>query len=236
MKTFAFTLLFCLVAAAASAQVQPVLNEFVFNHTGVDDHEFIEIFGQPLTDFSAYSILAIEGDGTGAGVVDDVYTVGSTDAAGFWTTGFLTSELENGSQTLLLVLNFSGSQGNDLDTDDDGVLDSTPWDTVRDDVAVWDGGVSDRTYAGVVLNPSFDGGAFTVGGASRIPNGFDSDAIGDWVRNDFDGAGLPGFGGTFDLNEAMNTPGDVNSVLIPEPASLGLIGLAALLFVRRKRA
>jgi hypothetical protein len=56
-----------------------------------------------------------------------------------------------------------------------------------------------------------------VGGASRIPNGADTGAVGDWVRNDFDGAGLPGFSGTPDVGEALNTPGAVNVLITPPP-------------------
>jgi uncharacterized repeat protein (TIGR01451 family) len=44
---------------------------------------------------------------------------------------------ENGDNvTHMLVDNFTGSNGDDLDTDDDGILDSTPWDEVIDCVAL----------------------------------------------------------------------------------------------------
>ena len=58
--------------------------------------------------------------------------------------------LENGSISLLLVKDFTGSPGTDLDTDNDGVLDSTPWDSIVDAVAVSDGGSSDRHYFSLV--------------------------------------------------------------------------------------
>ncbi len=54
--------------------------------------------------------------------------------------------LENGTISLLLVKNFSGAFGDDLDTDNDGVFDSTPWDAIVDSVAVNDGGTGDVTY------------------------------------------------------------------------------------------
>lgn len=217
--TLALILMFSLVALSSSraANGVPVINEFVFNHTGTDTNEFVELFGTPNTDYSTFAILEIEGDSSGAGVVDGVFAVGTTDANGFWTTGFLDNEIENGTVTLLLVQNFTGSGGDDLDTDNDGVLDSAPWDSLVDDVAVSDGGSTDRTYSGVVLEGGFDGITFTPGGASRIPNGTDTDAVDDWVRNDFDGAGLPGFTGTLDLGEALNTPGASNQVVTPPP-------------------
>lgn len=203
--------------AAVAAPADPVINEFVFNHTGTDTHEFVEVFGDPSTDYSTLTILQVEGDGSGAGVIDSATPVGTTNASGFWTTTFLTNVLENGTVSLLLVEVFSGTVGMDLDTNNDGILDSTPWSAVVDDVAVSDGGSSDRTYASVVLAPGFDGNPFTPGGASRIPHGTDTDAVSDWLRNDFDGAGLPGFTGTPEIGEALNTPGGVNEAIIPPP-------------------
>jgi len=188
----------------------PLLNEFVHNHTGADTNEYVEVFGDPSTDYSAFTVLEVEGDSTGTGTIDGVFPIGTTDASGFWTTGFLNNQLENGTVTLLLVEGFSGSAGDDLDIDNDGALDATPWTRIVDDVTVFDGGLDDRAYSSVVLSPGFDGGSFMPGGASRIPNGTDTDSVNDWVRNDFDGVGLPSFVGTADSGEAINTPGAMN--------------------------
>lgn len=195
-----------------SEPTPPILNEFVFNHVGTDTHEYVEIFGDPNTDYSAYSILQIEGDGAGAGIVDSVHVVGTTDANGFWFTGFLTNVFENGTITLLLVKDFSGAVGNDLDTNNDGVFDVTPWSALVDDVAVSDGGTGDVTYSNTILAPGFGGSSFPPGGASRIPNGVDTDSAADWSLNDFDGEGLPGFVGTPEPGEALNTPGALNAL------------------------
>ncbi len=194
----------------------PLINEFVFNHTGSDTEAFIEVLAAPSTDLSAFTILEIEGDASSSGdtvsigVIDAVLPVGTTDSGGYWTDD---EDVENGTVTLLLVEGFSGSLNDDLDIDGDGVLESTPWTRIVDDVAVTDGGSLDQTYAGTVLDAAFDGGVFTVGGASRIPNGTDTDALVDWVRNDFDGYGFPGFVGTQQIGEAVNTPGTVNEVI-----------------------
>lgn len=213
-------LVIVLIPATTVAQsMDPVLNEFVFNHTGTDSHEYVEVFGAPSTDLSAYSILEIEGDGTGAGTVDGVYSVGSTDPSGFWDTGFLVGEFENGTVTILLVDGFSGANGDDLDTNNDGALDTTPWTSIADSVAIYDGGSTDWTYASVVLASGFDGMSFSPGGASRIPDGMDTDSTTDWVRNDFDGAGLPGFTGTPAVGEAINTPGSTNQLVSTGPTA-----------------
>ena len=184
-----------------------VINEFVFNHSSTDNSEFIEIFGDPNTDYSNLSLLMIEGDGSDAGTIDRVISVGTTDANGFWTTGFLSNQFENGTGTLLLVEGFTGSEGDDLDTNNDGSLNTTPWTSVVDSVAVSDGDVADRTYSETVLEPGINGNPFTVGGASRIPDGTDTDSAGDWARNEFTSPANPSQAAP---GEAVNTPGASN--------------------------
>ncbi len=204
-------------AGTSGAAVSPVINEFVANHTGTDTHEFIEVFGSPNSDYSLYTILEIEGDSYKAGIIDGVFPVGITDSNGYWTTPFLNNEIENGTVTYLLVQDFSGVAGIDLDADNDGTIDAgeLPWTSIVDSVAVHDNGSYDWTYAEVTLNRGFDGGAYTVGGASRIPSGRDTDSLSDWVRNDYDGEGLPGFSGTPEENEALNTSGTRNVLASP---------------------
>ncbi len=55
------------------------------------------------------------------------------------------------------------------------------------------------------------------GGASRIPDGYDTDAVSDWVRNDFDLAGIPDLTGSITLGEAYNTPGLPNMIYETPP-------------------
>ena len=199
----------------------PVINEFVANHTGADSEAFVEVFGDANTDYSALTVLEIEGDSSGAGVIDAVLPVGTTNGGGYWIDS---EDMENGTLTILLVENFSGSVGNDLDTDNDGTLDSTPWTRIVDDVAVSDGGFADKTYSSTVLAPFFDGNSFGAGGASRSPNGTDTDMAADWVRNDFDGFGFPGFPGSPALGEAENTPDAVNVAITVATDPLGACG------------
>ncbi len=192
--------------------VDPVVNEFVADHTGADSSEFVEFFGTPDNDYSTFTLLQVEGDSQDdPGAIDSLIVLGTTDADGFFVSPFTSDVLENGSMTLLLVEGFTGMAGDDLDTNDDGVLDSMPWTRVVDGVAVNDGGAADISYTPVILLPGFDGAGATVGGASRIPNGVDTNGIADWLRNDFDGAGIPALDpGTPVIGEAFNTPGSVN--------------------------
>lgn len=195
---------------------EPVINEFSASTTGTDI-EYVEIFGEPNTDYSAYTILEIEGDsGSAIGTIDEVISVGTTDASGFWQGSLPSNSLENGTITLLLVTNFTGALNDDLDTNDDGIFDITLWDSIVDGVAVNDGGAGDLTYAVPSLGVSYDGQPFAPGGASRYPDGIDTDISADWVRNDFDLAGIPGYDGTIVEGEAYNTPGLSNAVYMPD--------------------
>lgn len=221
--------LIAVIAAGAAMSQAIVINEFVLNHTGTDTNEFIEIFTTPNADLSGITLLTIEGDGTPAGVIDSVDALGTANANGYFTVS-KNNIFENGTITLMLVRGFSGAVTNDTDTNNDGVIDNALWSEIIDSVGIFDGGATDFNYTPTVLTPSFDGGSNTVGGASRLPNG-----TGSWVRNDFDGAGLPGFTGTPVLGEAYNTPNAVNEA-VPEPATMlaMLAGLGALAARRRK--
>jgi hypothetical protein len=223
-----------ILGAAASAQ-SVVINEFVLNHVGTDTNEFIELFGNPNESFSTLTILQVEGEGTGIGLVDTIDAGGTANATGFWTTAFFGNRWENGTLSLLLVSGFTGAVGNDLDTDNNGTFDITPWTSIVDSIAINDGTAGDITYGTTTLNNSFDGGTLSVGGASRIPNGVDTDATTDWMRNDFDGFGIPGFTGTPAVGEAVNTPNDFNQAAVPEPATMGALAIGALALLRRRK-
>jgi predicted extracellular nuclease len=208
------------VANCAPSTLEPKLNEFSASTVGTDV-EWVEVFGSTDTDYSAYTILEIEGDTTGAGVVDEVIPVGTTDAGGFWLQNLAANALENGTLSLLLVKDFTGALGDDLDTNNDGVFDITPWSALADGVSVNDGGTGDFTYGTPSLGVGYDGLPYAPGGASRYPDGYDTDADTDWVRNDFDLAGIPGYAGTIILGEAYNTPGAPNQIYVPPPEACG---------------
>jgi predicted extracellular nuclease len=224
-------LLVGLTMPLAAQPAEPIINEFSFNTVGSPDVEYIEIFGTPNTDYSNYRVIQVEGDAaTGfaavqPGLVDTIGVLGTTNAQGYFTVSYTNGELENGTTTLLLVKNATPNLVPvlDLDTNNDGTLDATPWDAIVDSVAVNDNGTGDVIYSSVVLMPNFDGGVFTPGGASRIPNGVDTNAVSDWKRNDFDLAGIAGFTGTPVVGEALNTPNAINQAvgsIVPPPPTV----------------
>ncbi len=204
------------------APATPVINEFSASTTGTDV-EYVELLAAASADLSTYAVLELEGDVTSSsgnpaptapGVVDHVITFGTADADGRALAALAANDLENGTISLLLVTGFGGALGDDLDANDDGTLELPEGVTLVDAVAVHDGTEGDVTYGGVVLGVAYDGLDFAPGGASRIPDGTDTDTSADWVRNDFNLAGIPGNEGTLVEGEAVNTPGAANSTTI----------------------
>lgn len=204
-------------AAVAVEPGQPVINEFSASTAGTDV-EYLEVLSDPGTDLSRYRILSVEGDAPVLGAVDRIEAIPAADPDGRSLITLPANALENGTMSLLLVSGTVPAAGSDIDANDDGVLDAAGL-TVIDAVAVNDGGAGDLTYGGTTLGVSYDGLPFAPGGASRIASGDtegaaegqDTDAASDWVRNDFDLAGIPTFTGTLAAGEAVNTPGAVNA-------------------------
>jgi hypothetical protein len=139
----------CLLSltVSAGAQVMPTLNEVVLNDISTDDQEFVEICWEPNMDLSAFTIIVIEADANSAtGNIDvAIGLTGLVGASGFYTVGdalitcadqtMAGGTLENGAMTMLLVRNFTGSVGMDIDTDDDGVADGPFPGQIVDSVA-----------------------------------------------------------------------------------------------------
>ena len=179
-----------------------VINEFVANDVGADDEEFVEIFGPPSTDLSNLTVISIDGDNTNEGVINGVFAMGTTDANGFFVTPLQADKIQNGTETLLLVDGFTGAVNDDIDAGDDGTIDNQVWTTTIDAVAVLDNGGT--TYADTAVIP-LDHSPQTgqTLGASRIPDGTDTDLPADWVPADV-AAITSGF--------ARVTPGAANAV------------------------
>ncbi|QEG23077.1 endonuclease/exonuclease/phosphatase family protein [Mariniblastus fucicola] len=152
-----------------------LLNEVYVNNPGTDSNlEFVELLAEPFSTFDDIWLLEIEGDGSAAGTVDNAQDLSSIVAGanglvllgdGYETSHPWTDEvsasttianleggsMENGTINFLLVSGFSGSVAMDLDANNDGTLDSTPWTVILDGIGWTDGGSSDHVYASVLL-------------------------------------------------------------------------------------
>lgn len=144
------TAAFLAAGLAPAANAQAVLSEIYFNPSGTDGgQEAIELSGTPSLDLTGWKILAIEGDGTAAGVVDQVLALdgsslgtnglllwrdGATvllpapDAATTLKVADFSPDIENGTNTYVLGFGTAPAVTTDLDTDGsggDGTLDIT---------------------------------------------------------------------------------------------------------------
>jgi hypothetical protein len=139
-----------LIGASGVAAQTVALSEIRIDQPSTDNDEYFELSGSAGTSLTGMTYLVI-GDGTGgSGVIEAVVdlTSQSIPGSGFFVaaestftlgTADLTTTLnfENSDNvTHLLVDGFVGSNGDDLDTDDDGTLDSTPWSSIVDCVGL----------------------------------------------------------------------------------------------------
>ncbi len=59
---FRYSLFLCATFAVIPIYAQ-VINEGVVGHAGTDNHEFLEVFGAPSTDYSNLTLVSLEGNG-----------------------------------------------------------------------------------------------------------------------------------------------------------------------------
>ncbi len=222
-----------------------LLNEVYVNNPGSDSNlEYIEILASPSTPLTDVWLLEIEGDGTGAGTIDNAQNLSSltTGSNGLvllgqnyanngtpWgsqvdaatTVANLTGgSIENGTVTFLLVEGFSGSNGTDLDTDNDGLFDSAPWTSIYDSVGWKDNGSSDRVYSAATLSQSG-----TPDAATRIANDDRAETLAAWFNGDIIGSTNST---TYD-NGSSNIP--QNAVITPGDTNFGDLNPTAGIFI-----
>ncbi len=153
---------------ARAAGAQPSLSEIRIDQPGSDTDEYLELQGPPGASLDGLTYLVI-GDGSGgSGVIEAVIDLSgqSIPASGFFvvaessfslgTADLVTSlNFENSDNvTHMLVAGFTGSNGDDLDTDDDGTLDVIPWSEVLDSVALIESpGSGDQVYSDIQVGP-----------------------------------------------------------------------------------
>lgn len=226
-----------LLPLALLAHAQVVINEIRIDDPSTDDFEFFELFnaGAGPVNLGGLTYVVI-GDGAGgSGVIEDVVTLPAADlAAG---ARYLVSnqatllidqdtdgvadltgipdvvnvlQFENSDNvTHLLVEGFSGADNDDLDTNDDGALDVTPWTTVVDAIGLVETPAAGEFFygaslGGVDVGPS---GTFVPAHVYRSPDG------GGWNIGSFGSESDPGTGNL--LQGTQDTPGFTNPDVIP---------------------
>ncbi|HSM44729.1 MAG TPA: ExeM/NucH family extracellular endonuclease [Acidimicrobiia bacterium] len=147
----AFALVASLMPVVAFAAGEGItINEIRIDQPGADTDEYFELTGDPNASLDGLTYLVI-GDGAGgSGVIEAVVDLdgNSLDEDGFFVAAESTFTLgtpdlvtnlnfENGDNvTHLLVRDFTGANGDDLDNNDDGTLDLTPWAEIVDLIAL----------------------------------------------------------------------------------------------------
>ncbi len=166
----AFAVILCLILLSANviATAGTTINEIRIDQPSIDTDEYLEIVGTPGTSLDGLTYLVI-GDGSGgSGVIEAVVdlTGYSIQSSGFFVaaegtfslgTSDLTTSLnfENSDNVNHYLVNgFTGSKGDDLDTDDDGTLDVTPWSGIVDCVGLVEtSGSGDLIYCTTIIGP-----------------------------------------------------------------------------------
>lgn len=217
-----------------------LINEILVNPIGTDDsREYVELIGPPGAALDGLTILEVSGNGTNIGkifwardlsgaslgangilLIGEMYQslwpawTGVPPATTLMDMNHPRGRLDNDTTTFLLVTNFTGALDQDLDTNDDGNFDLTPFDQVLDSVGWLDGTIGDRVYSPASLT-QFSG---TPDAATRVatnvmPNLFFAWFNGDLMTNDTDSAGItynPFRGSVIMPAGAKITPGQTN--------------------------
>ena len=189
-----------------------LINEIRIDQPGGDDDEYFELSGEAGAGLFRLTYLVI-GD---SGAIEEVTDLNSESiplsgyfvaAEGTFTLGTsdITVDLnfENSDNvTHLLVADFTGNNGDDLDVEDDGVLDVQPWSQVLDAVGLVETPGLEDPYYGAWLGFTDIGpdGTYVPGHVSRCPDGA------SWLIGVF-------------TTEIDDSPGGSNICTTPTPTS-----------------
>ncbi len=193
MKQFAIAAAFLatvgLLASPASAQL---ISEIRIDESGADVDEYFELVGTPGASLAGLTYLVI-GDGSGGcGTIECVVDLGTFSLqadgllavcksatpvlTGYDVVGESAINFENSDNvTHMVVRDFTGSLNDDIDLDDDGVQDITPWSGVVDCVAMIEDaapvcvGTSESVYCSTTVGPD---GSFVPGHVYRCGTGW----------------------------------------------------------------
>ncbi|MEL7498126.1 MAG: PEP-CTERM sorting domain-containing protein [Planctomycetota bacterium] len=222
MKRIVFGLAIAIMAVT-QLQADVFINELRISQPSTDTDNFIELAGDPNESLAGMTLLTVSGEFE-PGLIEFAYDLDSflipTD--GFFlahqtdvNADLVTGDDYFGSPTnFLLVRDFTGAVSDDIDTDNDGVADTTPWSSVVDGVFLFDGDANpDFAYGG--STPVGPDGNFAPAHVFRFEN-----STGGWNIGSFSDLG-------------NDTPGFAN---VPEPGAVAftLLTIGGLLVRRRK--
>ncbi len=186
----------------------PLLNEiYVDSGSATSNREFVEIISEPSTPLTDVWLIAVEGDGSDAGVISFAQDLSSVTAGSngltllgvdYATSNPWSSETDSGttvanlnagafdggSITYLLVEGFSGLIGVDMDTSNNGSPDKLFWAQGLDSLGWSDGDSDDRVYSAAQLVQSG-----TPEAASRTFADDFTDSFASWFNGDIPGGG-----------------------------------------------
>jgi endonuclease/exonuclease/phosphatase family metal-dependent hydrolase len=111
---------------------------------------------------------------------DGIFVIGNPESGISFDAGDLQAsfDLFGSPTTFLIVENFTGSVGDDLDTNDDGTFDVSPFGNIINGLSLVDGDANpDVNYGGIVVGPD---GSFAPAHGFRIDNGSGEFTIGDF--------------------------------------------------------
>jgi hypothetical protein len=200
MKKLYFLLLALSITAVSFGQQ---INEFEPNPAGADPaNQSFELKGTPSAAFSGW-IVSIEGDpgASNPGSVNDATSVSGTfDANGLLVVSV--PDLENPSFTIVLVDNFTGTVGDDLDTNDDGTIDDTSkWNTVYDAIGIPD----DSDVTTLLYGADLGGTDFVYTGSEPAI------VFRDGTTDDLYAVNFIGDTNVYDVSATVVSPGDFDT-------------------------
>lgn len=225
-----------------SVSYAQMINELQPNPNGSDPaNQNVELKGTPNTTFQGY-ILSLECDASSIGTIDELNAVNVTfDNDGLAVVSI--PDLENPSFTIVLVDNtFSGALGDDLDTDNDGVIDAsyTNLGVALDAIGVSDNTADESNLYGTQLNGA--NFAYTGGEPALIFRDGDTDAwyaVNGTAIRDINatvvtggfpsGSDTPTFGSInpeFDETLSIATTSTQDFVIYPNPVTNGVVTIA----------
>jgi hypothetical protein len=197
-----------------------VIHELRVDQPGDDNDEYFELAGPPGTSLDGLKYVVL----SGSGIVESALPLDgqSIPADGYFLAGggadhdatvlgvpvdmVVHPPFANGvGVTHLLLAGFTGSVGDDLDTNDDGALDAKPWATTFDAV-----GLSDGTTSNAVQGTALGFVDLPADGTAPFGYAFRDAGRGVWR------------GGAFDPAGGQDTPGAANAFPVAnEPAPGG---------------